>query len=503
MSGNKGHGPMPEEQNYESVVLDFLDREMAAVQPADRKGDHSDDLDALVSDLLKQVISETDQAETPTAAYDETKAMLAEFPPVETGPLELKPRTETDAASHPAPATQVVPNTEPTALKIKGGGELAALEVAAEMELATIMAQSETEAATEPATLESEGIMELGALEPETDLATLEAQSEMELAILEVEPAPAHSATGKGHRLETATKEPPAPAAVVVPKRIQPVTVKAKAAPKSEAAAAPSAADAQGATTPFAAPGRAKSNKPALAIAAACLLAATGFGTYHFLSGSGETPATVSTAPAVMDPIVVSAEPGGAEPALVQPKPSIAQPPVAQKTVTPPPVTIKTQAAAPVATAVPVPAPPKDERPGLLHGTDQIAAASRRSAIDGLIPASAPGRAAPAAPRPPRPTKAQAAAPQVSGILVPAVPVSQVTPRYPEIAVRTRTSAVVDLDIVIDANGRVIEASPVSGPVMFHKEAVDAAMKWRYRPASIGGSNVQSQTRIIMKFNLK
>ena len=38
---------------------------------------------------------------------------------------------------------------------------------------------------------------------------------------------------------------------------------------------------------------------------------------------------------------------------------------------------------------------------------------------------------------------------------------------------------------------------------MFHKEAVDAAMKWRYRPASIGGSNVQSQTRIIMKFNLK
>jgi outer membrane biosynthesis protein TonB len=38
---------------------------------------------------------------------------------------------------------------------------------------------------------------------------------------------------------------------------------------------------------------------------------------------------------------------------------------------------------------------------------------------------------------------------------------------------------------------------------MFHGEAIKAAMKWRYKPASIEGTNVPSQNRIIFNFNLK
>ena len=38
---------------------------------------------------------------------------------------------------------------------------------------------------------------------------------------------------------------------------------------------------------------------------------------------------------------------------------------------------------------------------------------------------------------------------------------------------------------------------------MFHKEAINAAMQWRYRPASIGGNNVSSQVKVTFNFNLK
>ena len=70
---------------------------------------------------------------------------------------------------------------------------------------------------------------------------------------------------------------------------------------------------------------------------------------------------------------------------------------------------------------------------------------------------------------------------------MPAVAISQVSPKYPEIALRTRTSASVVLELDIDKQGKVVKATPVNGPEMFHKEAINAAMQWRYKPASVGG----------------
>jgi TonB family protein len=426
MSGNKARGAVPEKQTYESVVLDFLDKEMAAVRPADRRQEHSQDLDVLVSDLLKQVISEADQVDTRPANYNESNAMLAEFPPVELGPHEMQPPEATDAASPSTPASPLARESEPAVIEAQQDMEFAALEAESEM-----------------------------------DPASLEAQSEMGFAAQAAEPEPE-----------------PDPAA-----------------------------DAQKPTAPFMITTKVSSNKPALAVAAACLLAAIGFGGYRLLGGSGKSPANLSSEPAVTDSATAPAGPSTAAPAPTGADPAPEQPASGRNVVAAlPPATIKAESSVPAVAGDPVPAPPRDERPNLLHGTDQIAAA-RRNPIDGMIPTSAPGKAAPAAPRAPQPaqtqTTAATAAPQVSGTVVPAVPILQVSPKYPAIAVKTRTSAVVELDVVIDANGRVIEAFPVSGPTMFHKEATDAAMKWRYQPASIGGSNVQSQTRIIMKFNLR
>ena len=87
--------------------------------------------------------------------------------------------------------------------------------------------------------------------------------------------------------------------------------------------------------------------------------------------------------------------------------------------------------------------------------------------------------------------------------LVAAVPISQVGPAYPELALRTRASGSVVLELQIDEQGKVIKATAVGGPDIFYNAAVAAAMKWRYRPASIGGVNMRSVGKVTMDFNLK
>ena len=49
------------QNNYEAAVLDFLDKEMADVQSTMTENRQSEELDALVADLLKQVMTESDQ----------------------------------------------------------------------------------------------------------------------------------------------------------------------------------------------------------------------------------------------------------------------------------------------------------------------------------------------------------------------------------------------------------------------------------------------------------
>ena len=86
---------------------------------------------------------------------------------------------------------------------------------------------------------------------------------------------------------------------------------------------------------------------------------------------------------------------------------------------------------------------------------------------------------------------------------MPAVAISQVSPKFPEFALRTRMSGTVVLELDVDKQGKVLKATPVSGPQMFHQEAINAAMQWHYRPASIGGTNVSSQVKVTFNFNLK
>jgi protein TonB len=104
---------------------------------------------------------------------------------------------------------------------------------------------------------------------------------------------------------------------------------------------------------------------------------------------------------------------------------------------------------------------------------------------------------------PSSPSPASASTASVSNNLNAAIPIAQASPVFPELALRTRASGQVVLELQIDDQGKVVKAAVMSGPGIFHSAAVAAAMKWRYKPASIGGVNVASQSRVTMSFNLK
>ena len=71
------------QSNYEAAVLDFLDNEMVDVQSTLTEKKQSEELDALVADLLHQVMTESDQAQTGEmmVSSEDMNDLLAEFIP--------------------------------------------------------------------------------------------------------------------------------------------------------------------------------------------------------------------------------------------------------------------------------------------------------------------------------------------------------------------------------------------------------------------------------------
>ncbi len=83
MTSNKGQPLELIAQNeYEATVLDFLEKEMANDQPAEKKDPQSDELNALVSDMLKQVITEAERPQSLNElVYDKEDDLFAGLTP--------------------------------------------------------------------------------------------------------------------------------------------------------------------------------------------------------------------------------------------------------------------------------------------------------------------------------------------------------------------------------------------------------------------------------------
>lgn len=97
-------------------------------------------------------------------------------------------------------------------------------------------------------------------------------------------------------------------------------------------------------------------------------------------------------------------------------------------------------------------------------------------------------------PQPPRPSVVHLSQPQPGALIV------RVEPRYPPLAIATRTSGTVLLHATISPEGRIVGLEVVSGPPLLVRAAVEAVQQWRYRPYLLNGQPVAVDTQVTVNF---
>jgi protein TonB len=78
--------------------------------------------------------------------------------------------------------------------------------------------------------------------------------------------------------------------------------------------------------------------------------------------------------------------------------------------------------------------------------------------------------------------------------------ISRVEPRYPSLAMQTKTQGTVRLHAIINPEGRITSLDVLSGHPLLVKAALDAVRQWRYRPTLLNGQPVEVETSITVIF---
>lgn len=78
--------------------------------------------------------------------------------------------------------------------------------------------------------------------------------------------------------------------------------------------------------------------------------------------------------------------------------------------------------------------------------------------------------------------------------------VERVVPVYPPIARSLRLVGEVEVGIVVDTEGRVIEAKILRGSKVFSAPSLDVIRKWRFRPFHIKGAVAKVKTTVTLEF---
>ena len=78
----------------------------------------------------------------------------------------------------------------------------------------------------------------------------------------------------------------------------------------------------------------------------------------------------------------------------------------------------------------------------------------------------------------------------------------RVEPDYPEEARRQGIQGPVVLDLRIGRDGTVQDVGLVNGPAVLAQAATAAVKQWQFKPQYIDGREVETQTRITLRFSL-
>ncbi|HEY7181878.1 MAG TPA: energy transducer TonB [Blastocatellia bacterium] len=87
-----------------------------------------------------------------------------------------------------------------------------------------------------------------------------------------------------------------------------------------------------------------------------------------------------------------------------------------------------------------------------------------------------------------------------SGNLVGANVITSVKPAYPLAARNRGLSGKVDVRVVISEMGRVVDAKALNGPMMLQGAAIAAARQWVYKPATLNGAPVKTESVLTFTF---
>jgi protein TonB len=75
-------------------------------------------------------------------------------------------------------------------------------------------------------------------------------------------------------------------------------------------------------------------------------------------------------------------------------------------------------------------------------------------------------------------------------------------PDYPPLAEQQRIQGIVELHLVIDADGNVRSVTLLSGSPLLAPAAMAAAQNWRYLPALLNGEPVETEQDAKIEFHL-
>ena len=80
--------------------------------------------------------------------------------------------------------------------------------------------------------------------------------------------------------------------------------------------------------------------------------------------------------------------------------------------------------------------------------------------------------------------------------------ITRIEPRYPTLALQTKTEGAVRLHAIISRDGRITSLDILSGHPLLVKAALEAVSQWRYRPTMLNGEPVEVETSITVIFQL-
>ena len=128
-----------------------------------------------------------------------------------------------------------------------------------------------------------------------------------------------------------------------------------------------------------------------------------------------------------------------------------------------------------------------------------VSAETRPLPAELVRPANAPAPPPQPAASVPVPEKKRSA-PPVGGQLQPAQIVERVLPEYPALARQQGLFGTVELEAVVDVEGKVRDVRVVRGVAVLSGAAQKAVMRWKYKPALLNGKPIASSVEIQVSF---